>query len=331
VTKDGRSPLVTVVSLCFNTGRFVIEALECLRRQTFRSFEVVVVDDGSTDDSVARLEGWARSAPFAMSLIRNEANLGIPASLNRAIGDANGDLITWLNDDLWDDDRLEIVVACFEDLPEDVQVLFGDAIVIDAAGDEIGYLSPANTLDVVGFPHDPALLPAPGEFAVIPGPIAREALYWRCFIPAPSVTVRRTLYDAVGPYDEGLAVEDVDCWFRASSTGDFAYLRRPLVKYRQHHANFSSGRSEAYLATLAEVLARYSSPNGARHRSAIKRHLREESYRVASGLFAQRERGPALHALRSHYLPNLQLTMSCFKESCRLVGRAVGVPRAGAT
>jgi glycosyltransferase involved in cell wall biosynthesis len=326
MSADPPAPTVSVASLCFNTGRFVVEALKSLERQTFRDFDVVVVDDGSTDDSVTLLKRWAADSALRLRLLENGRNQGIPASLNRAILASKGDLVTWLSDDEWDEDRLETVVDCFSQLPESVQVLFGDAVVMDEHNNEVGYLSPATTFEVVGFPHDPAMIPEPGRLAVIPGRIAHEALQYRCFLPAPSVTVRRSLYDVIGLYDESLAVEDLDCWFRASAVADFAYLRRPLVRYRLHTSNFSGGSKETYLAALAQVLARHGSKD-AGHRRVIKRHLREESFRVASAQLSAGRRAPALRALRVHYVPNLQPTLTCLKESCRLIGRLVRVPR----
>lgn len=141
------SPTFSVIVLVYNTGAYVVQALECIERQTLTDFEVVVVDDASTDDSVEVVSGWlARHARLPARLIRNDRNRGIPAALNQAIASSSGELVTWICDDLWEDDRLARVAAALGQLPESTGILFGDAVVVDSGGAEIGYLSPAESL-----------------------------------------------------------------------------------------------------------------------------------------------------------------------------------------
>jgi hypothetical protein len=151
--------------------------------------------------------------------------------------------------------------------------------------------------------------------------LVHEALLWRCFLPAPSVTVRRRIYDVIGPYDASLFIEDLDCWFRASQHFDFAYLRWPLVKYRVHATNFSSGISGRYLESLAETLRRR------RHeavlpttRRALRRHLREEAYRVITRLVPAGFRGKAARVFLRYYLPSLDASPSAAKETVKALG-----------
>lgn len=316
-------PAVSVVVLSFNTGGYVIEALECLAAQSIPDFEVIVVDDCSTDSSAELIRSWSERTGFSLRLFVNTENRGIAASLNRGISAAVGDYVTWLSDDLWEADRLEQVVTAFGRLPSTVQVVFGDAIVIDAAGSETGLLALASTLIAIGFAGLAELADLPCEgIAVIPGEAIRRALFWRCVIPAPTATVRRSLYEVIGPYDESLAIEDLDCWFRASEVTDFGYLHRPLVKYRRHATNFSSGRSRSYLAALDATLDRYL-PNDRDTRRAARRHVREEAFRVATGLAEAGNRRMASLTARDFYVPNVEFSRRCLKESLLLAKRLV--------
>jgi glycosyltransferase involved in cell wall biosynthesis len=315
------APTVSVIVLCFNTGDLVVEALACLERQTFQDFETILVDDGSTDDSVRMIEAWHRASGRELQLLLNERNKGIPASLNRGIRHARGTFVTWLSDDLWDDDRLATTVECFASMPDDVAVLFGDAIVIDERGREVRSLSPATTIGVLDISELSDLLPRQGEVAIFPPDRVRSALIARCFVPAPSVMVRASLYREIGEYDESLAIEDLDYWFRTSVTHRFAYLRKPLVRYRQHPRGFSAGRSDRYLSSLVEVLERYQPQTRVAARRA-RRHVREEALRVASGLFQTGTFRQGVRTVRRYYLPNLDGSLACIKETVRLGGTA---------
>jgi glycosyltransferase involved in cell wall biosynthesis len=308
-----------VITLCYNTGSYVVETLESIQAQTYPNVQLVVVDDGSSDESVALIREWMSSSGYPVELVQHTSNRGIAAALNTALGLVKGDYVTIVCDDVWDKDRLDTVVKCFEGLPAEVGVLFGDATLIDADSRPIdGLLSPARTVELLDIPGWRGMVPPPGECVIIPGASMRAALYHRCFIPAPSTTVRRAVYDLVGPYDESYAIDDLDLYFRASHAVDFAYLRRPLVNYRRHASNFTTGRSDAYMRALAGVLSRHAASEGSRPRAPVKRHVREEAFRVAKGLLEMGVWRPALRTVRQYYLPNLQPTATCLKETVRL-------------
>lgn len=323
------TPLVTVIALCYNTGRFLVEGLRSLRDQTYNSYEVVIVDDGSSDGSVELITDWMSTSSFAARLIVKDRNEGIPAALNTGVRASRGSIVTWLSDDLWDPERLELVVTCFAQLPADVGVVFGDAIVIDSDGRTIGDLRPPASLEVLGIPPGPMRHCAVGEHVVLENDFVRSALLTRCFIPAPAAAVRRSCFDKVGFYDENLAIEDLDFWLRASKAVRFAYLRAPLVRYRKHERNFTSGASLAYLEGLRKTLIKHAPSFPDRGGRVISRHVREEAYRVIVGLLGTRRITLALRTFSRFYLPHLQPTVRCLKETGRLaiaLGRAMMPP-----
>lgn len=314
------APLVSVAVLCYNTGVFVVKALECLRQQTHQNFEVLIVDDGSSDGSVAQVKTWLEQSDLPATVLVNGVNRGIPASLNRALRHSKGKYITWISDDLWDEERLDVAIKCLESLPDHVGVLFGDATIIDVCDKRIGVISPAHSVEVVKIPGLAHLMPTVGDVAVLPGKIVRQALMYRCFIPAPTAVVRRELYDRVGCYDESLAIEDLDFWIRAAALSDFAYLRVPLAQYRRHSTNFSGGRSREYLDSLQATLARYAKDD--RHLQTVaRRHVREECFRATTALLASGQLYVGIERLRGHYIRNLEWSMTCLKETVRLAFR----------
>jgi len=329
VTAD---PVVTVVCLCYNTGRYAVKALDCVRRQTYQAIQLVIVDDASTDGSEELLRDWIARTGYPCTLVRNPTNVGIPGVLNRALGLATGEYVTWISDDLWDDDRLATVTGLFRALPDQVGVMFGDTVVIDADDRPTGATSPCRTLQLLGHPAA-ALVCGDGQgHVVLDGRTVWEALFWRCFLAAPSATVRRRVYEVVGSYDETLAIEDLDFWLRAARRFDFAYLRRPLVRYRVHATNFTSGIRDAYLDSLAETLRRHAADlTLPATRYALRRHLREEAYRVIQRLTTAGRHRRAARVFRRYYLPNLQLTANAVKETVRVCAALLhpGIVRAG--
>ena len=109
------TPLVTVIMPTYNYGRYVADAIQSIQAQTFGDFEIVVVDDGSTDDTPAVL---ARLAEPRLRVIRQE-RAGTASSRNRGLEAARGEFITWLDaDDLWKPTFLERHLAVLEAEPE---------------------------------------------------------------------------------------------------------------------------------------------------------------------------------------------------------------------
>lgn len=110
-----RTPLVSVIMPTYNYGRFIADAIGSILRQTMDDFEIIVVDDGSTDDTPAILQ---RMADPRMKVVRQE-NAGTPAARNRGRSVARGAFITWLDaDDMWRPNFLEHHLAVLQAEPE---------------------------------------------------------------------------------------------------------------------------------------------------------------------------------------------------------------------
>ena len=104
------SPRVSVLIPCYNAGRYVGAALDSVLAQTYQDFEIVVVDDGSTDDTAAVVCGYER-----VRYIYN-AHSGIPVTRNLAVAKARGELIAFLDaDDIWFPDKLSVQLQFMEE------------------------------------------------------------------------------------------------------------------------------------------------------------------------------------------------------------------------
>jgi len=87
------TPTLSVMMPNYNHARYIPEALDAMLGQSYRPFEIVIIDDGSTDDSVKVLDGYRERFPDRIQLIRNETNLGLPRNLQRLLDMAKGDYI----------------------------------------------------------------------------------------------------------------------------------------------------------------------------------------------------------------------------------------------
>src|SRR5262249_42208492 len=230
------TPSVSGVSATYNYGRFRGGALESALTQTHRDLEVVVIDDGSTDDTPAVV------APFlADPRVRYHRtdHLGQPGAKNAGIRLCRAPLIAFLDaDDLWLPTKLEKQLALFQSDPQP-GVAYAQRLLMDQAGHLLQYRQPAC--------HR--------------GHILAE-MYRTNFVCFSSVVVRGAVFAAVGLSDERLPMAiDYDLWLRAAKQFRFDYVAEPLVKYRAGHANLSRRLGER-LQMVRQIRQRFLTEHG---------------------------------------------------------------------
>ena len=209
---QGDPPLVTVVIPCYNQAHFLGEAIESVLSQSYKHFELIVVDDGSTDESsevASRYEG--------VRLIRQE-NRGLAGARNRGLGEAKGEYVVFLDaDDRLLPGALEAGLRCFEAHPE-CAFVSGQSRRIAADGT---LLSPWQPPHVEG-DHYLALLRS--------NYIGMHA----------AVMYRRGVFDDVGGFDVSLsACEDYELYLRIARRFPVQRHDQEVAEYRQHVANRS--------------------------------------------------------------------------------------------
>lgn len=229
-------PRVSIVLTCYNHLRHLQQAVECVRAQTYKDYEVIALDDGSTDGTrewLSTLHSDVPSCPF--KFVFNETNLGTYATLNKGIGLASGEFIAELNDDdLWAPEKLERQVAMMDARPE-VGLVHTGGWFIDDEGNRID-------INPLGFEWpvtDVASARGRREPRSIDGdPLHELALYNR--VIASSVLVRRECFDKVGLFNPNyFGSGDWEMWFRIAEQYDFGHLSEPLTFYRVHSGSAS--------------------------------------------------------------------------------------------
>ncbi len=220
-------PALSVILAVHNTERYVASAVKSILAQTFRDFELILIDDGSTDRSAAICKALAASD--ARIRLISQANKGLTKSLNEGIALATAPLIARMDaDDLSLTDRFEKQVAYLNAHPECI-CLGSRVTLIDE------YDSPIRESDhkLTHEEIDAELL---------------KGIGWA--IVHPAAMMRADALRAVGGYDESYrTAQDLDLFLRLAEHGKLANLPESLVQYRQHleSVNFAKAQQQAKL------------------------------------------------------------------------------------
>lgn len=208
-------PSVSVVIPAYNSAAPLREAVESVFGQTYQDFEILVVDDGSTDDT----ESVARSFGNRIVYLKQE-NRGAGAARNHGIRKAQGRYVAFLDsDDLWCPSKLAEQIPLLDRDPE-IGLVYSDWAVRSQDRE----VNPSYLKD---------LSPASGYVF--------EALVQSGFILTSGTVVRRSCLEEVGYFDEGLSVgEDLDLWLRICYRWKVGFVNKPLLTKRNRNGNLSS-------------------------------------------------------------------------------------------
>ena len=268
--------LVSIVVPTYNYGRFVAEAVASALAQGYPHREIIVVDDGSTDDTAEILAPYRERIRYIY-----QANQGLSAARNTGIRAAEGEFIALLDsDDVWHPRKLEVQMHFLRDLPE-VGLLATDA-----------------------FMDQRPLWPSVDPSTAAPVRIALEDVIGRPRFAPSSVVMRRKCLDAAGLFDPTLrCVEDRDMWIRLASRCALAMLPAPLLWFRLHANSLSTNplpMEEAELRVLRKAFAETAALQG---RWLLRRKVYSLAAFTSAQLFgANRQWDAALARLLSSFL-----------------------------
>ena len=229
-------PLVSVVIPSYNHAPYIEATVESVLGQPHTNLELFVIDDGSRDDSVARLERLlARRGDARARLIARE-NRGLCRTLNEGLGLARGRYFAYLgSDDLWEPEKLEWQIKAIEAANDErVGAAFGDCYVIDSEG---------HRLDRYG-----------RQYRYRGGDIYRDLLLMDFLPPSPTNFFVREKLLEVGGFNEDVKIEDYEMWLRVARRFRIAYVPEVIASFRIHPTNTSSNYPERMLDSNCHAL-----------------------------------------------------------------------------
>jgi glycosyltransferase involved in cell wall biosynthesis len=206
-------PLVSVIIPVYNGTNYLREAIESVFAQTYKNYEVLVVDDGSTDGTWEIIESYG-------SRIRgiHKENGGVASALNRGIREAKGYYIAWLShDDLFLPEKLERQVNFLREF-EQFKASYTDYYIIDTKGIML------SEIKTPWYPRKRAI----------------RVLFGDMYINGSTMMIEHACFDHVGLFSEDLKyVQDVEMWLRLLRRFDIGHLPENLVMQRSHAAQDS--------------------------------------------------------------------------------------------
>ncbi|HEX3560922.1 MAG TPA: glycosyltransferase family 2 protein [Pyrinomonadaceae bacterium] len=268
------APRVSVVVPSYNHAPFVASALRSVFRQTLQPAELLVIDDGSADDSPRVVEEALKDCPFACELVAR-ANRGLCATLNEGLSKTRGRYFAYLgSDDVWLPGFLAARVALLEERARAV-LAYGHALLVDERGEVVDC-----TLDWASY--------ADGD--------ARAMLLEQTIAPmSPTVLYRRAPLERRG-WNERARLEDYELYLRLSAEGEFAFDPRVLSAWRRHTSNTSRDfvwMIEARLEAQANIAAELGLSA-----EELRRYQRALDFAGAEDLLRLGDKAQALRFLR---------------------------------
>lgn len=207
---ESEEPVVSIVMAAYNEADHIRAAIDSVINQTFTDWELIIVDDGSTDKTQLICDAYAKRDPRIRTLA-NQQNHGLPRSLNLGIEHARGNLIARADaDDINLPSRLAVQFVFMQGHP-DIDVLGTGAYVLDKSGRRV------------------AMINLPSTHEQLSQLSFRKTMFFH-----PSVMIRRRFFDQVGLYDPSyLRAQDKELWLRGLGAGcRYANIGEPLIQYQ---------------------------------------------------------------------------------------------------
>jgi glycosyltransferase involved in cell wall biosynthesis len=229
-------PKVSVIIPAYNYAKYTVETVNSVLQQTYQDYEIIVVNDGSTDDTEIRLQPFIEKKQIKYIY---QENKGASNARNTGIKNACGEYLAFLDcDDLYLPQKLELSVACLKKNPS-VGLVYTPLLFIDELG------------RVLHKDKDPCY-----------SGMVFDKLILKVFIRNSTCVIRKQCFDKVGLFDESLFYPaDWDMWLRISESFPVDYISLPLSKYRYREKDYFVKNTEKAKLEMVRVAQKMFSNN----------------------------------------------------------------------
>jgi glycosyltransferase involved in cell wall biosynthesis len=227
-------PTVSVIIPTYNRANFIDKAIKSVLNQNYQDFEIIVVDDGSTDNTEETVKSFNN---FKIRYICHTNNQGVSAARNNGIRASRGKYIALLDsDDEWLPEKLDKQIKVFKSEFPEVGVVYSNVLYIDESGKNMNKL---------------------GNPKKIEGHIYEDLLGGNYVGTSSTLLIKKECFNRVGSFDDLLDAEnDWDMWIRIAKYYRFVLIKVPLVKYR-FHSNRISNNPELKIIMANRILVKY--------------------------------------------------------------------------
>lgn len=254
-------PKVSVIIPTYNYAKYLPETIDSVLRQTYQDLEIIVIDDGSTDNTKEIIQRYIRSSDKIKYILQE--NKGPAAARNRGIKEAKGEYIAFLDsDDIWVTEKLDIQASYLEQ-NKDIFFLYAKADVLNEHGKKIGIKPESNQ-------HH--------EF--------KKLIFEWGYFPTATVMIRKECFDKVGFFSEDLRImEDIHLWIRISRHYKMHGMDQILGIYHRHSNNVTLNKELVYKSTAMvyeKILAEF--PNDV-PRKKLRQRIAQYYYQLGKYYF----------------------------------------------
>ncbi len=218
---SGKGFILPKISICiptYNYAHFIVDAINSVLSQTFTDFELIIVDNCSTDNTKEIVEGYQKK-DYRIRYFRNKSNIGLVGNLNRCISLAQCEFVKILcADDLLAPNCLERTLKVFDENPR-VQLVASARLIVDEQLKPISVSAFSDTFQILN------------GFDVI-----NRCLLHSNLIGEPSATMFRRKSAEKGFSEKYKQLSDLDMWLQLLEKGDFGFIPEPLCMFRRHSA-----------------------------------------------------------------------------------------------
>ncbi|HEV2677319.1 MAG TPA: glycosyltransferase family A protein [Aliidongia sp.] len=275
--QPGPPPLISVIIPCFNAAATISSTLASVRAQTYRTFEILVVDDRSSDATLDLVSQFAQDEP-RLRLIRHERNQGPAAARNTGLAAAAGRYCAFLDaDDEWLPDKLDRQVAALVASPQALLCCCNAVWMRDGVAEGTVY----------------------DGCTVTSGPDAWKSMLEDVYVGTPCAVVDTAAARRLGGFDPALRVgEDQDLWLKLAFAGEVVALPQTLVKYRRSVGSYMDRHRDLSITDwLPRLEAHVAARRAALTPAQYHRTLRRIYERLGRNAYRDRHRRRAARLL----------------------------------